>query len=527
MFKKLFAALAVVVLTLTTAQAQPLCGSHLLIDNLEAKYPGYRRVVNATFDQALEQSESRVGPTIYYIPVVVHVVWNAAAENLPDSVIQSQIAVLNEDFRRMNADTINTRSVFKSRVGDARIQFYLAQVIRKQTTATFNPGFGDITQLDKVKKNAQGGSTIVNGRYNLNIWTCKIQSSFLGQILGYAYPPAGLSNWPAGSSAPDSTYEGVVIDYRAFGRNNPNPFTVSGAGTLNIEGRTPVHEVAHYLGLRHIWGDASNCSGTDGIGDTPKANTQSSFDCNLNRNTCTDTPTDVPDMVENFMDYSAETCMNSFTNGQIALMRSVLAGVRADLPKTCKAPTNTRETTIAPPMAVVAWNAVTNATQYQVRGGLVGSTATITSNPTANLSFTYMNLRANKTYWWQVRANCGFAWGEWSDARTVVVPAALAPLSPNFRPLTPDVLYFENFGARVLTNPVRNQDIRIELTDGAGDYQVTLMDVTGKKIVSTQWSITQDVEVRTLDTANSLAPGIYLVHIQNGTSTYTDRIVIQ
>ncbi|HNG89132.1 MAG TPA: M43 family zinc metalloprotease, partial [Saprospiraceae bacterium] len=96
----------------------------------------------------------------------------------------------------------------------------------------------------------------------------------------------------------------------------------------------------HYLGLRHIWGDggllgANDCNQSDGVDDTPFANAQSNFDCAKTKNTCPKTEAfygkDMPDLVENYMDYSSETCMNMFTRGQAALMRSVLEGPRKGL----------------------------------------------------------------------------------------------------------------------------------------------------------------------------------------------------
>ena len=162
--------------------------------------------------------------------------------------------------------------------------------------------------------------------------------SFLGQettaLLGYATPPDGLSHWPAGST--EGMKDGVVIQYQVFGSNNPNPLPdpSGNGGNMEVLGRTVTHEVGHYLGLRHIWGDGG-CAEQDGVDDTPNAAAQSDFDCNTSKNTCVDNIPelggDAPDMIENFMDYSAESCQNSFTLGQIGIMRSVLENFRPDL----------------------------------------------------------------------------------------------------------------------------------------------------------------------------------------------------
>ncbi|MBK6527696.1 MAG: T9SS type A sorting domain-containing protein [Crocinitomicaceae bacterium] len=149
-------------------------------------------------------------------------------------------------------------------------------------------------------------------------------------VLGYATPPADLPHWPAGST--DGLSDGVVIQYEAFGSNNPNPLDL-GTGAIDVLGRTATHEIGHYLGLRHIWGDG-DCTAEDGIDDTPNAAAESSQDCNFSSNTCVDNIGvlgDLPDMVENYMDYSAESCQNSFTQGQVDMMRNIIEVYRFDL----------------------------------------------------------------------------------------------------------------------------------------------------------------------------------------------------
>ncbi|MBN8701862.1 MAG: zinc-dependent metalloprotease [Bacteroidetes bacterium] len=328
------------------AQNKIICGHDLYMNQLESKYPGFKESVSKTFvdTQTKGATNKTATNSNYVVNVVVHVVWKNAIENLDDSIIQSQIDVLNEDFNRLNADSANLRSLFQPIAGNAHITFNLHQIKRVQTTALFDPSAGGIP-FD-MKYDSLGGSSAVDPTHFLNLWICKIQPlTFLGfpvgQILGFAFPPANLANWPANSEAPAIGEDGVVIDYRCIGRNNPNTISVTGSTNLTIKGRTPVHEIGHYLGLRHIWGDGSNfggnnCQGNDGIADTPNANDQSQFDCNTTKNTCVDaalpwTTLDAPDMVENFMDYSAETCMNTFTNGQAAHMQNILNGPRVGL----------------------------------------------------------------------------------------------------------------------------------------------------------------------------------------------------
>jgi Pregnancy-associated plasma protein-A/Secretion system C-terminal sorting domain len=341
--------LAAVILTAANAQ-QPatspvICGNDIFHHWVESQYPDLHESFEKTMEAVRAQRVGAEDRNELVINVVVHVVWKETAENLSDALIQEQIAVLNEDYNRENADTANLRTVFKPVAGNAGIRFRLAEIRRVKTTKDFTVSLTDTNLLGDLKRTDKGGSSGADPQRFLNIWICHVKPLSilglqLGQILGFAFPPNGLANWPANSSAPSPEDDGVVLDFRTVGRNNPNPVDL-GQGKLVVRGRTGVHEVGHYLGLRHIWGDGglfglpNNCNSSDGVDDTPHANAQSPFDCNKERNTCTRTEdfykNDVPDLVENYMDYSAETCMNMFTKGQVAIMRGVLQGPRKNL----------------------------------------------------------------------------------------------------------------------------------------------------------------------------------------------------
>ena len=321
------------------AQYHLPCLHDMAVEINEEKYPGYRQAADAVFENVKHSVSPRTGD-IYTIPVVVHVVWKNPEENISDAQIQEQIDELNRCYRRENPDTVNLRSVFEDVVGDPGIEFYLHDIMRVETTNDFAPSLTGMP--DEVKVTAQGGSDAFDTEQFLNIWVCKIQPLFgAAQVLGYAYPPVGLPGWPAGTNAPSPELEGVVIDYSAFGVGlDPISMPDQNGGTMiiPIEGRTAVHEVGHYLGLRHIWGTGitasfgiKDCSGDDGLDDTPNQGLPSNFQCDPTSNSCVDASNDRPDMIENFMDYSAENCMNSFTNGQIAIMRGVLEGPRSGL----------------------------------------------------------------------------------------------------------------------------------------------------------------------------------------------------
>ncbi|MCB9303709.1 MAG: T9SS type A sorting domain-containing protein [Lewinellaceae bacterium] len=241
------------------------------------------------------------------IPVVVHVVWNTSTENLSDAQIQTQIDVLNEDFRRLNADASNTPSVFLGVAADTEIEFCLATVdpngnatngiTRTQTSST------SFSTNNNVKFNATGGHDAWPSGQYLNIWVCDLS----GGLLGYA-------QFPGGNSATD----GVVCDYLYFG-------TIGTATPPYHLGRTATHEVGHWLNLRHIWGDGG-CSVDDLVSDTPLAGSANftGAPCTFpGPNTCNTGAGDLPDMFQNYMDYSDDACMNILTLGQKARMRAL------------------------------------------------------------------------------------------------------------------------------------------------------------------------------------------------------------
>ncbi|MFN8309416.1 MAG: zinc-dependent metalloprotease [Chitinophagales bacterium] len=339
--------LLLITLWAVIAVAQPKakihCGYEAAMQRMESRFPGFRVAADRTFAESKQAAVSANSRSVNYdIGIVFHVLYDSAAENLGDSVLFSEIAVLNEDYSHTNADAGNARPIFDTVSGDTHIRFHIKQINRVHSTASFTSLFG-FPEDSIVKETANGGDDAVAPEHYLNIWILNIKSSFLGSVLGFAYPPAGLSNWPSGSEAQYQKWEGVVVDYRTVGRNNPNPYPdpTGGSGNLVIKGRTCTHEVGHYLGLRHIWGDGGGFSGTndclqsDGIDDTPFANSQSDFDCNTSRNTCGGIETyygiNAPDMIENYMDYSSESCMNMFTRQQGALMRSTIENQRTHL----------------------------------------------------------------------------------------------------------------------------------------------------------------------------------------------------
>jgi len=251
------------------------------------------------------------------IPVVVHVIHNGTpvgeGANIPLAQIQSQIRTLNEDFRRQNADAANTPAEFLPVAADAMIEFVLArQDPEGLPTTGINRVLGFKDVYEPADASLISSLALWPPEEYLNIWVITLSPPFIGYA---SFPIApdlpGLNFQPTLRER-----DGVTSDYRYFG--------TGGNAVTNSRGRTLTHEVGHFFGLRHIWGDAQNlnngCEVDDFVPDTPNQQRPTSG-CPTNiRSSC-----DSRDMIENYMDYTADPCMNLFTQGQVERMNVVLA----------------------------------------------------------------------------------------------------------------------------------------------------------------------------------------------------------
>jgi hypothetical protein len=285
------------------------------MEMLKAQDPGLEQRMNDVERQAQEwinaNPNGRTSSMTTTIPVIVHVVYSSAAQNISDDMIKSQIDVLNEDYGGYNSDVSKCPPFFRGRkAGDTGIRFALAtrdpsglatNGIRRVSTSV-----GSWSQNDAVKYTAQGGDNAWPCGSYLNIWVCNLGSS----LLGYAQFPGGLC-----------ATDGVVILYTAFGRISPYP------GGAYSYGRTVTHEVGHWLSLRHIWGD-SNC-GSDQVTDTPTSQTYNFGSYTCHGFTCNNQPTG--DMYMNYMDYTDDRYMYMLTAGQGVKITSCMGSSRVSL----------------------------------------------------------------------------------------------------------------------------------------------------------------------------------------------------
>jgi PKD repeat protein len=262
----------------------------------------------------------RTQATVITIPIVVHVVHNGEAvgtgANISQAQVKSQLEVLNEDFRKKaGTPGFNTNPVG----ADIEIEFCLSPVNENGVTLA-EPGIDRVRGANQIWTRAQidgslKPSTIWNPNLFFNVWTLKFGGED-ANLLGYAQFPDQSNLTGLNTIGGPATTDGVVIQYTSFGSADKGTFPVMSA-PYN-KGRTLSHETGHFFGLRHIWGDGSCAS--DFVDDTPTQQNESRG-CPTNKLSCDGS---TPAMVQNYMDYSDDACMNIFTNGQKARILAVL-----------------------------------------------------------------------------------------------------------------------------------------------------------------------------------------------------------
>lgn len=319
--KKQFLTVLFISLSVAGIQAQDKCGFDKNFERMLTEDPSRMQVVNElrTASESIQrdgfEEERGGGPRI--IPTVFHVLHQGGAENISYEQIEDQMRILNEDYRRMNEDTANTREIFKPVAADINVEFRLAKldpqgnctdgVVRVWTPLTNNAS---------DDSGAKGVSYWNSSKY-FNVWVVSTidNDGEQGTILGYAQFPG------FGSAQTD----GVVVRADFIGS--------IGTGASNgSKGRTLTHEAGHWLGLFHTF--QGGCNGgffDDGCDDTPPQAEATQSNCPQNANTCTNDNPDLPNQVENYMDYSNGACQNMFSADQKGRMDAVLSGTRSTI----------------------------------------------------------------------------------------------------------------------------------------------------------------------------------------------------
>jgi hypothetical protein len=409
------------------------CFTDELHQQLEASDASY----NARRDAIQKQTARYVASpsktrSVITIPVVFHIIYKTAQQNVSTQQIMSQLNSLNQDFQKLNADWSLTPTVFQNLVADCEIQFCLAQqdpngnpttgIVRVPTAVT---GF---TTNDAMKYTASGGSNAWNRNNYLNIWVC----NFSVGVLGYA-------QFPGGPAATD----GVVCNYLSFGNMGTATYPYN-------KGRTLTHEIGHWLNLKHIWGDdGTGCLGSDDVQDTPNQAGSNSSCPIFPKISCNNGPNG--DMFMNYMDYTPDNCMYMFTQGQKLVMEAQFAngGSRSSLLSSpgcnlalninCDGPTTINSGAVSHQSAEVSWAASAFSQGYIIELKSASDT-TWSSYNTNTTSYTFNGLASGTLYQCRVQSACNGSNSNYSGICqfTTLSSACLAPSNMQAATINPN-----------------------------------------------------------------------------------------
>lgn len=298
------------------AKAIPRCATDIRLQQKLQHDPAQRSRFNAErlrFAAAVEdfkqrKASLRIGPAAYTIPIVFHIVLQNP-NSITDAQILEQLSVLNECFAAEN-DQTELLAGFRDRIGTTGIAFCLAQRtpgnlpssgINRYTTshAQFDPNSND------MKRSSRGGADAWDPNRFMNVWVTNLSNG----IVGFATFPG----------VDDPLYQGVVISPIALPESSNPQFN---------EGKTLVHESGHFFNLYHIWGDDDGaCSGSDDVDDTPnQANSTNGSRDGIQTDNCSTTAPGF--MYQNFMDYTDDIDLLTFTADQVTRMETALTDAR-------------------------------------------------------------------------------------------------------------------------------------------------------------------------------------------------------
>ena len=535
--KKIYLSLAFLIAGIGMADAQRVCGTMEHHEMMLNQDPSYGQIMQQIENHTQNFVYNEAGRLVVTIPVVYHVLYNNAAQNISDALLLAQIDQLNQDFRKLNSDASLIPSAFAGVAADMEITFCLAQqtptgaatngLVRKSTTSA------SFSTNDNVKFSTSGGDNAWDATKYLNLWVCN-QS---GGILGYAQFPGGAAST-----------DGVVLHYTTVGSR-----TVNGtAGAPYNLGRTATHEVGHWLNLRHIWGDAT--CGSDLVNDTPTHNA-ANYGCpsNPHFSTCTGAP---QEMTMNYMDYTDDACMYMFSAGQKARAQALFAtgGSRVGLltsigcqapnvGTTCNVPASLSATGVTSSAATLNWGAATGATSYSLQYRLSSAT-TFTTVTTTSTSFALSGLVASSAYTYQVASICASGTSAYSTAATFTTSAVATTCTDTWEAnnsisAAKTITVATNIQGLINTstdkdyfkfvNTTAARNVKVTLTNLAADYDLRLYRGTTTQVGISQLSGTSS---ESIIYNNTQAVATYYAYVYgytgafNASSCYTLRAEI-
>lgn len=279
---------------------------------------------NSQVEKVMKTQAGKGQVVNYTIPVIVHVIHfgeNVGTfPNIDSNQIYSQIQVLNADFAGRGTGTVNVPSYFSNLIANTGIRFCMAQQ-NPQGTSLTERGIDRVSAIVNAWQSPATPTLNLRAYFNtviipatiwdptkyLNIW---VSDKPISQTFnGFATYPTGTGlTGLFGGSFGTPTNDGIWCWAKAFG-------TVGTVSAPFNQGRTATHELGHWLGLRHTWGDG-NCL-SDYVNDTP-------YSKQANTGCVTSTLPDMcginlspnGEMPMNFMDNTDDLCKYMFTPGQ-------------------------------------------------------------------------------------------------------------------------------------------------------------------------------------------------------------------
>ncbi|MFY0598722.1 MAG: choice-of-anchor J domain-containing protein [Cyclobacteriaceae bacterium] len=321
---RFFLALLIIAPIFISAQEKRCAADHIIYNSLRSEtHSDFNTWINKKIELQKTKTHSfgsnkRQQSDVYEVPVVFHVIHDGKAvgngSNLSEERILGQLKSLNDDFQRLNADTVDTPSQFLQNAVDTEIKFILA----KQ-----DPEGLPFSGITRTTFTSQSGFSDNDGPIMTSIiqWPpedyINIYIANLTESLGWGIFPFSDLDGLSSEIKNFREIDGVFLNYKYTGFNDDESLAFTSYG------RTLTHEMGHYLGVLHVFHGGCSSSG-DYCSDTPSQSKST-----LNISSCSSIPNTACDeeerpMIENFMDYTDDGCMNLFTLCQKNRMRAVL-----------------------------------------------------------------------------------------------------------------------------------------------------------------------------------------------------------